>query len=119
MNVFIAKVLMYHQIQLLHAEGYSLVKISSIVGINRRTVKRYLEMTEKEFEAFQDSISDRKKQLLPYEHFVKEKLVLYRDTSAAQMHDWLKEHYDDFPKVNPKTCSILFIGSEENTTYPL
>lgn len=103
MNVFIAKFLMYHDIQRLHAEGYSLVKISSIIGINRRTVTRYLAMTEKEFEAFQDSISDRKKQLLPYEQFVRERLDLYRDTSAAQMHDWLKEHYADFPKVNPKT----------------
>lgn len=103
MNVFIAKFLMYHQIQLLHAEGYSLAKISSIVGVNRRTVKRYLGMTEKEFEAFQDSISDRKKQLLPYEQFVKGRLKLYQDTSAAQMHDWLKEHYEDFPGVNPKT----------------
>ena len=79
MNVFIAKFLMYHQIQLLHAEGYSLVKISSIVGVNRRTVKKYLGMTEKEFESFQDNISDRKKQLLPYEPFVKEKLTQYRD----------------------------------------
>ena len=103
MNVFIAKFLMYHQIQLLHAEGYSLAKISSIVGVNRRTVKRYLGMTEKEFEGFQDSISDRKKQLLPYEQFVKGRLKLYQDTSAAQMHDWLKEHYEDFPSVNPKT----------------
>ena len=103
MNVFIAKLLMYHDIQRLHAEGYSLVKISSIVGANRRTVSRYLAMTEKEFEAFQDSTSDRKKLLLPYEDFVKEKLTLYRDTSAAQMHDWLKEHHDHFPEINQKT----------------
>jgi len=61
MNVFIAKFLMYYQIQRLHAEGYSLVKIASILEVNRRTVKKYLEMIEKEFEAFQDSISDRKK----------------------------------------------------------
>jgi hypothetical protein len=80
MNVFIAKFLMYHDIRRLRAEGYSLLKISSIVGANRRTVSRYLEMTEKEFEAFQDSISDRKKLLLPYEHFVKE-------ISAA--HPWI------------------------------
>src|SRR5687768_8586179 len=103
MNVFIAKFLMYHDIQRLHAEGYSLVKISFIVGANRRTVSRYLAMTEKEFEAFLDSTSDRKKLLLPYEAFVKEKLTLYRDTSAAQMHDWLKEHHDHFPEVNQKT----------------
>lgn len=103
MNVFFAKILMYHQIQQLDAEGYSLSKIGSITGLDRRTVKRYLEMTEREFESFQENISDRKKQLLPYEQFVKERLDAYRDTSAAQMHDWLKEHYPDFPKVNPKT----------------
>ena len=60
-------------------------------------------MSEKEFESFQDSLSDRKKQLLPYEDFVRRKLEVFRDTSAAQMHDWLKEHFADFPVVNPKT----------------
>lgn len=103
MNVFIAKILMYHQIQQLDAEGYSVSKISSLVHLNRRTVKKYLAMTESQFESFQDNLSDRKKQLLPYEQFVKERLEAYRDTSAAQMHDWLKEHYPDFPVVNPKT----------------
>ncbi len=103
MNAFFAKILMYHQIQQLDAEGYSLSKIGSLTRLDRRTVKRYLTMTEKEFEAFQDKLSDRKKQLLPYEQFVKERLEAYQDTSAAQMHDWLKEHYRDFPKVNPKT----------------
>src|SRR5690606_30323742 len=52
---------------------------------------------------FQENQSVRRKQLLPYEHFVKGKLEQYRDTSAAQMHDWLKEHFPDFPGVNPKT----------------
>lgn len=103
MNVFFAKILMYHQIQQLNAEGYSLSKIGSLIGLDKRTVIKYLEMTEKEFEAFQDNFSDRKKQLLPYEGFVKEKLEAYRDTSAAQMHDWLKECFSDFPPVNPKT----------------
>lgn len=103
MNVFIAKIIMYHQIQQFAAEGYSVTKIKAITGLHWRTIKKYLRMSEKEFEAFQEGQSDRKKHLLPYEGFVKERLERYRDTSAAQMHDWLKEHYPDFPKVNPKT----------------
>lgn len=103
MNVFIAKILMYHQIHQLSAEGYSVARISSVTGLHWRTVDKYLGMTEREFEVFQESQSDRKKQLLPYERFVKAKLEAFRDTSAAQMHDWLKEHFGDFPKVNPKT----------------
>src|SRR5690606_11402595 len=103
MNVFIAKLLMYHEIQRLHAEGYSLSKIGALVGLNRKTVRKYLGMSEQEFADYQDTILERKKQLLPYEQFVKGKLLKYRDTSAAQMHDWLKEHFSDFPNVNPKT----------------
>lgn len=87
MNVFIAKFIMYQQIHQLSAEGYSIKKISGIIGLNRRTVKRYLSMTEKEFESFQDSLSDRMKHLLPYEGFVRNKLETFRDTSAAQMHE--------------------------------
>jgi hypothetical protein len=94
---------MYHQVQKLSAEGYSVSKISAITGLHWRTVDRYIGMTEHEFEAFQENQSARRKQLLPYEHFVKGKLEQYRDTSAAQMHDWLKEHFADFPSVNPKT----------------
>ena len=103
MNVFIAKMLMFHQVHQLSAEGYSVAKISKITGLHWRTVKKYIGMSEQGFEAFQDNQSDRKRQLLPYEDFVRGKLELYRDTSAAQMHDWLKERFSDFPQVNPKT----------------
>lgn len=30
-------------------------------------------------------------------------MTKYPETSAAQMHDWLKEHYPDFPAVDSKT----------------
>lgn len=60
-------------------------------------------MSEQEYEAFLIKQSERKKELQPYESFVKERLELYQDTSTAQMHDWLKEHYADFPKVSAKT----------------
>lgn len=103
MNVFIAKMLMFHQVHQLSADGYSVTKISKITGLHWRTVKKYIGMSEQGFEAFQDNQSDRKRQLLPYEDFVRGKLDLYRDTSAAQMHDWLKERFSDFPQVNPKT----------------
>lgn len=103
MNIYHAKILMYHQIHQLDRDGYSVFKISEMLEINRRTVKKYLAMSEQEYEAFLISQSDRKKELLPYERFVFERLQLYGNTSAAQMHDWLKEHHAHFPKVNPKT----------------
>jgi len=103
MNVYLAKILMYHQVHQLDRDGYSVSRISELLGINRRTAKKYLAMSEQEFEEFLARQSERKKELLRYEGFVRKRLKLYRDTTAAQMHDWLKEHHPDFPKVNPKT----------------
>lgn len=119
MNVFIAKFIMYQQIHQLSAQGYSRVKISEITGLNRRTVSKYLSMTEKEFESFQDRLAARKKQLLPYEEFVKSKLGVYPDTSAAQMHDWLKEHFINLPKVNAKTVFNFIHWIREKYNIPL
>ena len=103
MNVSMAKFIMFQTVHRLDAEGYSISKLHSITGLNRRTIKKYLLMAENEFEVLHDRMSSRKKQLLPYEEFVRNKLQLYSDTSAAQMHDWLKESYTDFPTVNAKT----------------
>jgi hypothetical protein len=60
-------------------------------------------MSEQEFEQMMINQSDRNKVLAPYETFVKSRLEKFRDTPSAQMHDWLKENYQDLPKVSPKT----------------
>lgn len=94
---------MYYEIKRMHLDGRSISQISKVLGCNRRTVKKYLEMEDEEFETFLKSQSTRGKLLLPYENFVRERLEYYRDTSAAQMHDWLNEHHKEFPEVNQKT----------------
>ena len=103
MNVFLAKFMMYYEIQKMHRESQSISQISEFLGINRRTVGRYLAMNEQEYEEFLLRRSERKKELIPYEAFVKCRLELFPDTSCAQMQDWLKESYADFPTVSPKT----------------
>ena len=103
MNVFLSKFMMYYKIHQLHRDCKSISQISKYLVLNRRTVTRYLAMSEGEYEEFLIQQGDRKKELLPYESFVKNRLMLFQDTPSAQMHDWLKEHHSDFPKVNPKT----------------
>jgi hypothetical protein len=34
--------------------------------------------------------------------FIKSRLEKYPDTSSAQMHDWLKEHFADFAATTAK-----------------
>ena len=103
MNSYAKKLMTYHLVHQLHRDGFSISYISKYFVLDWRTVKRYLTMTEAEYEAFLLTQSERKKGLEPYEGFIKSRLSKYPETSAAQMHDWLKEHHPDFPPVSPKT----------------
>lgn len=118
MNVHYAKLIMYYEIHRLQREDLSITQISQYLSVNRRTVMKYLAMNEQEYELFLVRQSERKKELQPYEMFVKERLELYRDTSCAQMHDWLKEHHADFPAVSAKTVFnfVNWIRSKYNLT---
>jgi hypothetical protein len=93
---------MYHEIHRMSREGHSIQSIADYLVINWRTVKKILSMNEQSYEDFV-SQTTRDKELVQYESFIKYKLEQYQSTSAAQMHDWLKEHYIDFPSVASKT----------------
>jgi len=104
MNVHLAKFIMYYEVHRMHREGYSISKINDLLGLHRNTIRKYLSMTEADYEMLLIKQSERKKELDPYEGFVKDRLLLYPETSASQMHDWLKEHHgSSFRQVNPKT----------------
>lgn len=94
---------MYHEVHRMHREGHSISKINELLGLHRNTIRKYLSMNEADYEAMLIRQSERRKGLDPYQEFVKERLRLYPETSASQMHDWLKEHHSGFPNVNPKT----------------
>ena len=67
--------IMYHQIHKMLIEGSSLRQISAFMGLDRRTIRKYAEMNEQEYEAFLCDKEERRKLLTPYESFVKEKLL--------------------------------------------
>lgn len=119
MNVHYAKFMIYFEIHRLDREGHSIRQIADFLVMDRRTVKKYLSMSEADYEAFVWHQSERKKLLGPYESFVRERLELFRDTSAAQMHDWLKEHFADFPKVSPKTVFNFLCWVRDKHRLPL
>lgn len=103
MNHYVNQIMTYHEIHKLHRQGHSISYISDYLGMNWRTVKKYLAMDDKEYDTFLNRPPSKKKKLFRYEEFVCSKLKLFPDTSAAQMHDWLKEHHVDFPIVSDKT----------------
>ena len=104
MNLYLSKLMTYYEVHKLSRDGFSISYISKLLVLNWRTVKKLLSIEDdRNYEAYLQSSSDKDKILEPYESFVKSRLEQYLDTSSAQMHDWLKEHFKDFPAVSPKT----------------
>lgn len=118
MNAYIKKLMTYQSLKQLHQQGFSIAKISSLTGINWRTIKSYLSMNMEEFNQFIESKSQRKRGLLPYESFVRTRLEKYPDTSAAQMHDWLKENFPEFPETATRTLFNFVIWVRQKYNLP-
>ena len=89
MNPYAAKLMIYHLVHQLQRQGFSISYIRKYFVLDWRTVMKYLSMSEPEYEQFLEAQSDRKKELEPYEGFVKSKLFKYPDTSSAQMYHGL------------------------------
>ncbi|MFC2090413.1 hypothetical protein ACFLT1_06510 [Bacteroidota bacterium] len=67
MNELLNKLMMYHQIHKMHRAGWKISRIASFLVLNRRTVSKYLEMTEQEFLDYQSGLHSRKSELDPYQ----------------------------------------------------
>lgn len=108
--------IMYHQIHKLKKLGFSNAKIARHLILDERTVNKFLQMSEQDYELYLLQCGERNKVLSPYELFVKERLSQFHDSSTAQIHDWLKEHYADLPKVSPRTVYnfVMFVRQKHN-----
>ena len=97
------KLIMYYEIHKRKINGDNPTRIARYLGIDYRTVKKYLKMSEDEYIKFLDGQAFRSKILDCYEHFIKYRLENCPEASAAQILDWLKENFSDLPDVDEKT----------------
>jgi transposase len=118
MNKLMHKLIMYYEIHRLKREGFKPTKIGRHLVLDYRTVKKYLAMNEEQYLEFVHNQSDRKKLLDTYEDFVKTRLEQFPDASSAQVHDWLKEHFDDLVDVNEKTVFNFVLSVREKHGIP-
>jgi transposase len=86
----------YIEIQKLKQKGFSIAKIAKKLGVSRNTVYKDLEKTPEEFETWVLSLGSRGKKLDTYEELIVNWLREYPDLSGAQIHDWLRERYENF-----------------------
>lgn len=97
------KLVMWYKVKELSEKGLRQAQICRETGLDKKTVRRYLKMTYEEFVASPTYHRMYVKLLDPYEDIVYRWLDAHHDLSSAQIHDWLRDRYDNLPDVNAKT----------------
>ena len=92
----------YSKIQQFRAAGFSQRQVARRLRINRKTVKRYWEMPVDEYEEISGAVC-RMQYLDKYQAQIVGWLREFPDMTAAQVWDWLKEHYRE--EVSERTVS--------------
>jgi len=120
MNKIMHLLIMYHEIHRLKRQGFSMAYIGRELVLDRRSVKKILKMSEQEYLAYKQNQASRKKRLEPYEDFVQSRLEDCPAASAAQVHDWLKEHFEDLVDVHEKTVFnfVLWVRDKHGIPKP-
>lgn len=114
---FYERMSVYTDIHRLRESGHRSIQwIANYMGLNFRTVRKYLKMSLEEYERYAEGFGQKPRKLEEYKEFIADKLRMYPDTSAAQMHDWLKEAYPFFPEVSPRTVynTVMEVRQEWN-----
>jgi transposase len=111
---------MYYEVHKLKREGLTTAQISRHLVSDYRTIKKYLSMSEEDYQDFLEVQATRHKILAHYEDYVKARLEACEDASAAQVHDWLKENFKDLIDVNAKTVFnfVLYVRSKYGIPKP-
>ena len=116
----VTKLIMYYEIKKRKEKGFSTAWIARKLGIDYRTVKKYLKMSEDEYSKFLESQTFRSKILDGFEDFVRQSLEDCPEASSAQIFDWLKENFQELPVVNEKTVFnyTLHVRRKHNIPKP-
>lgn len=101
--IFKEKQYMWYKVRELQSKGLNKTQIGKHLGVDRSTVRRYLQMSREDFVRRRNSHRKYTLKLAGYEEYVRGTLEEYPYISAARIHDWLKECYPDFPEVCDKT----------------
>ena len=94
---------MWYKVRELRGQGLSKSRISRELELDRGTVRKYIEMSEQEFNKRIEQGRNLPRKLWVYFDYVRKELERQPFLSAAQIEDRLKEHYTDLPQVHSKT----------------
>lgn len=94
---------MWYKVRELTEKGLNKTQISFELGIHRKTVRKYLSMSEGDFFGWLKHPKKLPRKLNDYYEYVLKLLEKHPYLSAAQVEDRLKEEYPQLPVVHSKT----------------
>lgn len=97
------KAFMWYKVNELFSKGLNKTQIAEEIGVHRKTVRKYLNMTETEFHKWIERAKNLPKKLQDYYDYVRSLLETYPYLSASQVEDRLKENFNNLPQVHSKT----------------
>lgn len=104
MNQIITMIQTWNKVNTLVSQNLKIAQISRILGIDRKTVRRYRDMSQEQISALVDrEVNRRLCKLEPYRDFVTNLLKEKPMLSSPQVHDRLLENYPSFPEVSTRT----------------
>lgn len=111
------KYILWSNIVDLRSRGINITRTAHCLGVSRDTVKHLQSLSSDElFRKYQES---RRCKLQNYEQAVVSLLFTFPSTSSSRVHDYLKEHYPDFPNVCDKTVHnyVQFIRKKHHLPF--
>lgn len=115
------KLVMWYKCKEKFDSGLSKAQIARELGLDVKTVRKYLRMSYEEFKSSGSYKRMYIKLLDPYERKVSGWLEEHPDLSASQIHDWLRERYENLPGVNSKTVYnfVKYVRAKYNIEKPV
>lgn len=114
------KLVMWYKVKEKTELGLTKAQISRELGIDVKTVRKYLGMSYDEFKSSKSYKRMYMKLLDPYENMVYEWLDNHPDLSASQVYDWLRERNETLPEVSSKTVYnfVKYVRAKYNIDKP-
>ena len=101
----------YVQIQSLKRRHYKKLQIAKKINIDVKTVRKYYDMTKKDYAEYIFLCSERFRAMTKYDYFLIAKLQEFPEVTSAQLYDWLREIYTDFqPSYASVRLHISMVG---------
>ena len=108
---------MYNKIQAHKQMGYGIRKCAREIDMDRKTVRKYWNMSQEEYTKYMSKCSERAKILDPYKKEIVGILEEWPKVTSAIIHDKLRENHEDF-KPSYRSVSMYVTAMREVLGIP-